>query len=57
MVGVSSSFTGGCVEAVSSLANMAYAAENYEVVGRYAQAVCVVCEVPTIPFWGLAMRM
>ena len=35
IVNMSSSFTGGCIEAVSSLGSMAYGAENHDLVRQY----------------------
>ena len=37
IVGISASFMGGWVEAISSLGSMAYGAGNCELVGQYVQ--------------------
>ena len=55
IVGVSSSFMGGWIEAVSSLGSMAYGAENYELAGQYVQSACIcftLCELPMALLWG-----
>mmetsp|Transcript_11650 Transcript_11650/g.24956 ORF Transcript_11650/g.24956 Transcript_11650/m.24956 type:complete len:723 (-) Transcript_11650:96-2264(-) len=54
IVGITSSFTYGWIESVSSLGSMAYGAENYELVGRYVQTACllyVACEIPMAYLW------
>ena len=59
IVGVSSSFLEGCIKVVSSLVSMAYGAENYDLVGQYAQAGCtayMLTELPMIFFWGSAIE-
>ena len=58
IVGISSSFMGGWVEAISSLASMAYGAENYELLGQYVQTSCigyVLCEIPFAFVWGMTI--
>lgn len=55
IVGVSSSFMGGWIEAVSSLGSMAYGAGNYELAGQYVQSACIcftLCEIPMALLWG-----
>ncbi|KAL7433750.1 hypothetical protein ACHAXH_002645 [Discostella pseudostelligera] len=55
IVGVSSSFMGGWIEAVASLGSMAYGAENYELAGQYVQSACIcftLCELPMALLWG-----
>lgn len=59
IIGMSSSFFGGCIKVVSSLRNMAYKAENYDLVGQYAQAGCtayVLVKPSMIFFWGFAIK-
>ena len=59
IVSVSSSFLGGCIEAVTSPGSMAYGAENYKLVCQYAQAGCtayVLAKLPMIFFWGYAIK-
>ena len=54
IIGVSSSFLGGWVEAISSLGSMAYGAGNYKLTGRYVQISCVfytLCEIPMGFLW------
>ena len=54
--GISTSFMGGWVEAVSSLGSQAYGAGNYTLVGQYVQTSClgfVLCEIPMAFVWGL----
>eukprot|EP00579_Thalassiosira_antarctica_P001896 CAMPEP_0201871326 /NCGR_PEP_ID=MMETSP0902-20130614/4272_1 /ASSEMBLY_ACC=CAM_ASM_000551 /TAXON_ID=420261 /ORGANISM="Thalassiosira antarctica, Strain CCMP982" /LENGTH=750 /DNA_ID=CAMNT_0048397275 /DNA_START=148 /DNA_END=2400 /DNA_ORIENTATION=+ len=58
IVGISSSFMGGWVEAISSLGSMAYGAENYELLGQYVQTSCigyVLCEIPFAFIWGMTI--
>ncbi|KAL7544226.1 hypothetical protein ACHAWF_007606 [Thalassiosira exigua] len=58
IIGISSSFMEGWVEAVSSLGSMAYGAENYEKAGQYLQTSCVVflmCQIPFAIIWTLTM--
>jgi hypothetical protein len=55
LVGISSAFMGGWIEAISSVGSMAYGAENYELVGQYVQTACisyVLCEIPFAFIWG-----
>jgi len=55
VLGVSSSLTGGCVEAISSLGSMAYGAGNPELVGRYVRAAALgyaLCELPFALVWA-----
>jgi len=54
IVGISSSFMGGWIEAISSLGSMAYGAGNYELCGSYAQCAIIgyaVCEIPMFFTW------
>jgi len=54
IIGVSSSFLGGWVEAISSLGSMAYGAGNYKLTARYLQISCVfytLCEIPMGFVW------
>jgi MATE family multidrug resistance protein len=58
IVGISSSFFGGFVEAVTTLSSMAYGAENYKLAGQYVQAggvLYVLCEVPLVFVWRIAI--
>lgn len=58
IVGISSSFMGGWVEAVSSLGSMAYGADNYELAGQYVQAASICFVLSMIPFvfiWGMTI--
>ncbi len=53
--GITGGFIGGIVEAMSSLASMAYGAENYFLVGQYVQLACTLytlCQIPLFFFWG-----
>ena len=59
IVGMSSRFLGGYIKAMSSLGSMCYGAENYDLVGQYAQAGCtayVLAELPMISFWGFSIK-
>lgn len=59
ITGISSSFNGGWIEAVSSLGSMAYGARRYDLIGQYAQAAAfgyVLCEIPFCILWGCSMR-
>jgi len=54
IVGISSSFMGGWLEAISSLCSMAYGAGNYELCGSYAQCALIgygLCEIPMFFTW------
>eukprot|EP00578_Thalassiosira_sp_NH16_P003552 CAMPEP_0181134250 /NCGR_PEP_ID=MMETSP1071-20121207/31992_1 /TAXON_ID=35127 /ORGANISM="Thalassiosira sp., Strain NH16" /LENGTH=403 /DNA_ID=CAMNT_0023220765 /DNA_START=186 /DNA_END=1397 /DNA_ORIENTATION=+ len=54
--GISDSFLGGIIEALSSLGSMAYGARNYELAGQYLQGsiiIYVICEIPMMIFWGI----
>ena len=58
IVGISSSFFGGFVEAVTTLSSMAYGAENYKLAGQYVQAggvLYVLCEIPLVFVWRVAI--
>lgn len=58
IVGISSEFTGGWIEAISSLGSMAFGANNYELVGQYVQTACVgyiLCEIPGMFVWGVSI--
>ena len=58
IVGISSSFFGGLVEAVTTLSSMAYGAENYKLAGQYVQAggvLYVFCEIPMVFVWRVAI--
>jgi len=58
IVGISSSFVGGWIEAISSLGSMAYGAENYELLGQYVQTSCIGYLLGEIPFafiWGMTI--
>eukprot|EP00578_Thalassiosira_sp_NH16_P009081 CAMPEP_0181115382 /NCGR_PEP_ID=MMETSP1071-20121207/21402_1 /TAXON_ID=35127 /ORGANISM="Thalassiosira sp., Strain NH16" /LENGTH=743 /DNA_ID=CAMNT_0023199585 /DNA_START=430 /DNA_END=2661 /DNA_ORIENTATION=- len=59
IVGISASFMGGWVEAISSLVSMAFGAENYELAGQYVQTACVgyaLGEIPMAFVWGFSIR-
>ena len=59
IVSVSSSFLARCIEVVSSLGSMAYGAENYNLVGQYAQAGCtayVLAKLPMTFFWDFTIE-
>lgn len=54
IIGTTSSFLAGWIEAVSSLGSMAYGAGNYKLLGQYLQISCIaytVCEVPMAIIW------
>ena len=58
IVGITSSFFGGFVEAVTTLSSMAYGAENYKLAGQYVQAggvLYVLSEMPLIFVWRVAI--
>lgn len=58
IVGISASFMGGWVEAISSLGSMAYGAGNFELAGQYVQNACigyVLCEIPMAFVWGFSI--
>jgi MATE family multidrug resistance protein len=58
ITGISASFYGGLVEAVTTLSSMAYGAENHELAGMYVQAGCVlyiICEIPMVFIWRVAI--
>jgi hypothetical protein len=58
IVGISSSFFGGLVEAVTTLSSMAYGAENYKLAYHYVQVdgvLYVLCEIPMIFVWRFAI--
>ncbi|KAL3766941.1 LOW QUALITY PROTEIN: hypothetical protein ACHAW5_011160 [Stephanodiscus triporus] len=58
ITGISASFFGGLVQAVTTLSSMAYGAENHELAGRYVQAGCVlyiICEIPMVAIWRVAI--
>ena len=58
IVGITSSFFGGFVEAVTTLSSMAYGAENYKLAGQYVQAglvLYVLSEIPLIFVWRVAI--
>ena len=54
IIGVSSSFMGGWIEAISSLGSMAYGARNYNLTGHYLQisfVAYILCEIPMAFVW------
>jgi len=54
IIGVSSSFMGGWIEAISSLGSMAYGARNYKLTGHYLQisfVAYILCEIPMAFVW------
>ena len=58
MVGVSSSFMGSWVDAISSLGSMAYGAKNYDLLAQYLKVSCLaytVCEIPCTIIWYCIM--
>jgi MATE family multidrug resistance protein len=58
IVGISATFFGGFVEAVTTLSSMAYGAENYKLAGQYVQAggvLYVLSEIPTSVFWRVTI--
>lgn len=59
IVGTSSSFLNGWIEAISSLGSQAYGAENYELLGQYVQVsfmVYTACQIPIACVWGFSMK-
>lgn len=49
VMGTTATFTGGCLETITSLGSMAYGARNYVLVGQYFKTSCliyVLCELP-----------
>lgn len=58
MVGVTSSFMGSWVDAISSLGSMAYGAKNYDLLAQYLKVSCLaytVCEIPCTIIWYCIM--
>ena len=58
-VGTSTALLGGCIEALTTLASMAFGAENYHAVGQYVQLATVCYTLGQIPFifiWGYFMK-
>jgi Na+-driven multidrug efflux pump len=58
MVGVTSSFMGSWVDAISSLGSMAYGAKNYDLLAQYLKVSCLaytVCEIPCAITWYCIM--
>jgi len=58
MVGVTSSFMGSWVDAISSLGSMAYGAKNYDLLAQYLKVSCLaytVCEIPCAIIWYCIM--
>ena len=54
MVGVTSSFMGSWVDAISSLGSMAYGAKNYVLLTHYLKVSCLaytICEIPCAILW------
>ncbi|KAL7552150.1 hypothetical protein ACHAWF_015368 [Thalassiosira exigua] len=50
ITGIGSSFFGGWLEAITSLGSQAYGADNYELLGQYVQASCIVYVLFNLPF-------
>lgn len=54
IIGISSSFMSGWIEAVNSVGSMAYGAKNYVLTGKYVQIACIIyilCELPMAVIW------
>lgn len=54
IIGITSSFMSGWIEAVNSVGSMAYGAKNYILTGKYVQIACllyIVCELPMAVVW------
>ncbi|KAL7537055.1 hypothetical protein ACHAXR_010152 [Thalassiosira sp. AJA248-18] len=58
LVGITSSFAGGLVEAISSLGSMAFGARNYKRCGEYLINSCIcymLCEIVFACVWSIAI--
>ncbi|KAL3777598.1 hypothetical protein ACHAW5_007488 [Stephanodiscus triporus] len=58
LLGISSSFNGGWVQAVNSVSSMACGAKNYQLSGKYVQIACIMytlCEIPMGIVWIASM--
>lgn len=58
LVGITFSFMGGWFDSVSTLASMAYGAENYTLAGAYVQTACIsyiLCDIPMGLIWYFTM--
>jgi Na+-driven multidrug efflux pump len=58
ITGVTSTFLGGWIEAISSLGSMSYGARNYKLTGQYVQISFIaylLCEIPVAIIWSLCM--
>ena len=54
IIGITSSFMSGWIEAVNSVGSMAYGAKNYVLTGKYVQIACILyilCELPMAVVW------
>jgi Na+-driven multidrug efflux pump len=58
ITGVTSTFLGGWIEAISSLGSMSYGARNYKLTGQYLQVSFIaytLCEIPVALIWSQCM--
>ena len=58
ITGIGSEFTGGWIEAISSLGSMAFGAGNYELAGQFVQTSWLgyaMCQIPMSIIWAAAI--